>query len=82
MYRELELNGAAPLSFQTEDFILRFSVPKVTEQLIGNPDRLREKLIEKAKENGDKLRKQNYYIVLNSLESIYFPIRINKICRY
>ena len=46
---------AASLLFHTEDFILKVSVPRVTEKLIENTDRLIEKLIEKARRNGDKL---------------------------
>ena len=74
MYRELEVNGAAPLSFHTDDFILKVSVPRVTEKLIEdsdrlieklieNPDRLIEKLIEKATGNGDKLTENRIAIL-------------------
>ena len=74
MYRELEVNGAAPLSFHTDDFILKISVPRVTEKLvenrdgvteklIENTDRLIEKLIEKATGNGDKLTENRIAIL-------------------
>ena len=64
MYRELEVNGAAPLSFNTDDFILKVSVPRVIEnkeKVIENGDRVienKEKLIEneeKLIENSEKL---------------------------
>ena len=35
MYRELEVNGAAPLLFHIEDFILKVSVHRVMETQIG-----------------------------------------------
>ena len=74
MYRELEVNGAAPLSFHTDDFILKVSVPKVTEKLVENRDgeveklvenvdKLIEKLVEKATGNGDKLTENRIAIL-------------------
>ena len=74
MYRELEANGAAPLLFHIEDFILKVSVHRVMEKLVGNrgggteklvenSDRLIEKLVEKAIENGDKLTENRIAIL-------------------
>ena len=74
MYRELEVNGAAPLSFHTDDFILKVSVPKVTEKLVENrdgeaeklvenTDKLIEKLVEKATGNGDRLTENRIAIL-------------------
>ena len=74
MYRELEVNGAAPLSFHTDDFILKVSVPKVTEKLVENrdgeaeklvenTDKLIEKLVEKATGYGDKLTENRIAIL-------------------
>ena len=74
MYRELEVNGAAPLSFHTDDFILKVSAPKVTEKLVENRDgeveklvenvdKLIEKLVEKATGNGDKLTENRIAIL-------------------
>ena len=74
MYRELEVNGAAPLSFHTDDFILKVSVSKVTEKLVENRDgeveklvenvdKLIEKLVEKATGNGDKLTENRIAIL-------------------
>jgi len=63
MCRELEVNGAAPLSFHTDDFILKISVPRVTEKLVENRDGVTEKLIEKATGNGDKLTENRIAIL-------------------
>ena len=54
MHRELELNGAAPLSFNTDDFILKVSVPRVIEKVTENDNRVTEnsaKVTEKLIEN-------------------------------
>ena len=55
IYRELEANGTSALSFCTDNFILKISVPKVadissvqTEKLIEPEQKVTEKLIEKA----------------------------------
>ena len=64
MYRELEVNGAAPLSFHTEDFILKVSVPRVTEKLVENRDRVTEKVTE----NGDRVTEKLQKIVKKSQE--------------
>ena len=44
IYRELEANGTSALSFRTDDFILKISVPKVAE-----------KVAEKVTVNGEKV---------------------------
>ena len=36
IYRELEANGTSSLSFRTDDFILKITVPKVTEKVSVN----------------------------------------------
>ena len=54
MFRELEVNGAAPLSFNTDDFILKVSVPRVIEKVTENDNRVTEnsaKVTEKLIEN-------------------------------
>ena len=58
IYRELEANGTSSLSFRTDDFILKISVPKVTE-----------KLPEKLPENNLKLEKlpENYHSMAEKL---------------
>ena len=82
MYRELEVNGAAPLSFHTDDFILKVSVPRVieklienrdgvTEKLIENVDRLIEKLIEKSIENGERFTENRIAILRLIAENPY-----------
>jgi ATP-dependent DNA helicase RecG len=71
MYRELEVNGAAPLSFHTDDFILKVSVPKVTEKLIENRDGVTEKLIEKSIENGERLTENRISILSLIAENPY-----------
>ena len=64
MYRELEVNGAAPLSFHTEDFILKVSVPRVTEKVTVNGDRVTEKVTV----NGDRVTEKIQKIVAKSQE--------------
>ena len=64
MYRELEVNGAAPLSFHTEDFILKVSVPRVTEKVTANGDRVTEKVTV----NGDRVTEKIQKIVVKSQE--------------
>jgi ATP-dependent DNA helicase RecG len=82
MYCELEVNGAAPLSFHTDDFILKASVPRgtekvtengdgVTEKLIENVDRLIEKLIEKSIENGERFTENRIAILRLIAENPY-----------
>ena len=67
MYRELEVNGAAPLSFNTDDFILKVSVPRVIEngdRVIENSAKVTEKLIE----NSEKLIENSEKLIENLIE--------------
>ena len=50
IYRELEANGTSALSFRTDDFILKISVPKVSEKVIETEQKVTEKVIEKVTE--------------------------------
>ena len=72
----------SPLSLHTDDFILKVSVPKVTEKLIENRegvteklienvDRLIEKLIEKSIENGERLTENRIAILRLIAENPY-----------
>ena len=70
MYRELEVNGAAPLSFNTDDFILKVSVPRVIEneeKLIENGDRVIENE-EKVIENGDRVIENEEKVIEKLIE--------------
>ena len=67
MYHELEVNGSIAPAFYTDDFTVKVTVAKVTEKLPENPYRLtenKERLIEKASINGDKLT-ENKIAILN-----------------
>ena len=58
MCRELEVNGAIVPVFHTDDFILKVTVSKVTEKIVGVTEKLpenAEKLPEKLIENSNKL---------------------------
>ena len=58
MCRELEVNGAIVPVFHTDDFILKVTVSKVTENVVGVTEKLPEnngKLTEKLIENSNKL---------------------------
>ena len=62
IYRELEANGTSALSFRTDDFILKISVPKVadissiqTEKLIEPEQKVTEKLTENHQKLIEKL---------------------------
>ena len=62
IYRELEANGTSTLSFRTDDFILKISVPKVadissiqTEKLIEPEQKVTEKLTENHQKLIEKL---------------------------
>ena len=74
MYRELEVNGAAPLSFNTDDFILKLSVPRVIEngdRVIENSAKVTEKLIENSEkliENSEKLIENSEKLIENLIE--------------
>ena len=62
IYRELEANGTSTLSFRTDDFILKITVPKVadissiqTEKLIEPEQKVTEKLTENHQKLIEKL---------------------------
>ena len=58
MCRELEVNGAIVPVFHTDDFILKVTVSKVTEKVVGGTEKVTEnhgKLTEKLIENQSKL---------------------------
>ena len=44
IYRELEANGTSTLSFRTDDFILKITVPKVIEKVSVNEEGVVEKV--------------------------------------
>ena len=44
IYRELEANGTSALSFRTDDFILKITVPKVTESELNRTEKVTEKI--------------------------------------
>ena len=85
IYRELEANGTSALSFRTDDFILKITVPKVTERLpeklpenAGLPEKLpenleelTEKLVEKAKALGERLTENKIAILRLMVEDPY-----------
>ena len=85
MCRELEMNGSTVPVFNTDDFILKVTVAKVTEnrekvtekltekpnRLTENKERLIEKLIEKASINGDKLTENKIAILTFMIEDPY-----------
>ena len=43
IYRELEANGTPALSFKTDDFILKITVPRVAEKVVINTENVTEK---------------------------------------
>ena len=51
VYRELEANGMSALSFRTDEFILKITVPKVTEKVNEKGG----KVIEKVNENDGRV---------------------------
>ena len=58
IYRELEANGTSALSFHTDDFILKITVPKVTDISSIQTEKLIEpeqKVTEQLTENHQKL---------------------------
>ena len=58
IYRELEANGTSALSFRTDDFILKITVPKVTDIFSIQTEKLIEpeqKVTEQLTENHQKL---------------------------
>ena len=46
IYRELEANGSTALRFYDKDFILRITVPKVTEKVTVNDEKVTENVTE------------------------------------
>ena len=82
IYRELEANGTSTLSFRTDDFILKITVPKVsekvieteqkvTEKVIENNQRVIEKVIEKAALLNEKLSENRLLIIKLMIEDPY-----------
>lgn len=81
MCRELEVNGAVVPVFHTDDFILKVTVSKFTEnngnlpeipnRLTGNREELIEKLIERAFANGDRLTENKRTILTLMAEDPY-----------
>ena len=66
--------SAAPLSFHTDDFILKISVPRVTEKVTENEDRVTEKLqkiVEKSQELGEELTDNRIKILRAIIENPY-----------
>jgi len=58
IYRELEANGTSALSFRTDDFILKITVPKVSEKVTVNSRKVAEnseKVTEKVTVNEQKV---------------------------
>ena len=47
IYRELEANGTSALSFRTDDFILKITVPKVTESELNRTEKETESRTDK-----------------------------------
>ena len=85
MCRELEVNGTIAPAFHTDDFILKVTVSKVTEnsnrlteKLPENTEKLPEnhlgiidRIIEKANSNGDKLKENKIAILRLIIEAPY-----------
>lgn len=84
--REQEANGAQAPSFRTDEFILKITIPKITEnvtdtklnraeklpeKLTENGQRLIEKLIEKSKERGDRLTENRISILRYVIDDPY-----------
>lgn len=66
--------SAAPLSFHTDDFILKISVPRVTEKVTENEGRVTEKLqkiVEKSQELGEELTDNRIKILRAIIENPY-----------
>ena len=55
IYRELEANGTSALSFRTDDFILKISVPKVAEKVAEKVTVNGEKVAENQSEVAEKV---------------------------
>jgi ATP-dependent DNA helicase RecG len=74
IYRELEANGTSALSFRTDDFILKISVPKVIEKVSVN---VTENAIETSQKTSQKtpqkiieLVRENPYISTSEMAEI------------
>ena len=89
IYRELEANGTTALSFRTDEFILKITVPKVAEKVNVNDEKVNvnvtekvnvnngkvsEKVIERAKMNGDKLTKNRITILELMIDNPYVSV--------
>ena len=72
--REQEANGANVPSFRTDEFILKITVPKVTEKVNANRQGLMEKVIERAKMNGDKLTGNRITILEFMIDNPYVSV--------
>ena len=80
--REQEANGANVPSFRTDEFILKITVPKVnekvnvnvTEKVNVNRQGLIEKVIERAKMNGDKLTGNRITILELMIDNPYVSV--------
>lgn len=68
IYREQESNGAEALTFRTDEFILRITVPKVTEKLPEKNNRLPEKLPENDNMQPEKLPESRLGLVEKLIE--------------
>ena len=71
MCRELEANGISHLSFHLDDFILKITVPKVTEKVIKTHQEVIEKVIEKAIALNEKLTENRISIIKLIIENPY-----------
>ncbi len=78
MCRELEANGTPHLSFHLDDFILKITVPKVTEKdinvtekVIKTHQEVIEKVIEKAAALNEKLTENRISIIKLIIENPY-----------
>ena len=83
--REQEANGAKAPSFRTDEFILKITVPKVTEKVNEKNEKVNvkvndnrqsviEKLVEKAKTNGDKLTENRITILELMIDNPYVSV--------
>ncbi len=68
VYRELEATGASTLSFQTDDFILKITVPKVTKKASEKTENKHAFLIEKLTENNDRLIEKQQKLIEKLIE--------------
>ena len=65
--REQEANGANVPSFRTDEFILKITVPKVSEKVIVNDERVdvnvTEKVIETEKKRAERLTENRHGLI-------------------